>query len=274
MSVMLKPAKRIVRLLSGCFILFASIATAKNEQVTLSAFYYPPYMDESVASKGLFCELVKAAFKASDYDASFQFYPLSRSTHYVLSGKVMGQLGTKWNFPAKARENELISVPLFYYRVVGFYLKSQYQQINFSRLTDLQDYRIDVIRGSSDAQLLKNQHNLLVQEVSTGEQVLKRIHAKRADIGFMVELTGLSLIDKLYPNSQAQWVMTDDAIQGIWGQVVFSKKYPRVTQYVEAFRKGVNIIKDNGTYHSLFEKYYGSGKVPDIVTHAEPEQQP
>lgn len=244
------------------------LVPAHAEQVTLTAFDYPPYMDDSLPEKGLFCELVSEAYHAVGYDVSFEFYPLKRSTQYVIDGKALAQLGTEWNFPDEARKNDVQSVPLFYYRVVGFYLKDRFKTMSFKTLKELQGYRLGVIRGSSDAAILLGHPdlNLNIEEVTLMEQMFKKVYADRNDIGFAVELSGLTFIATHYPNEQDRWVMTEDAIQGILADVVFSKKYPDVERYLNAFKDGIQRIRDNGTYLRVFEKYYGTGKVPDVVS--------
>jgi len=252
-------------------IIFLAIATsfsAQAEKLLLSAFNYPPYMDESLPDKGVFCELVSAAYDAAGYKVEFQFYPLARSTKYVIDGKVMAQLGTEWNFPEQERSSSVTSVPLFYYRVVGFYLEDKFPDISFKSLQDLLPYRLGVIRGSSDAAILNSASGLGLdlEEVSRMDHLLKMVEAGRSDIAFMVELSGLSRINKLYPDRPTQWKMSEDAIQGIPAHVVFSNNYPGVIQYINAFRKGLEQIQQNGTYQKIFEKYYGEGKVPAIVS--------
>jgi polar amino acid transport system substrate-binding protein len=238
------------------------------EQIKLTAFDYPPYMNESLPGKGLFCELVSEAYQSVGYDVSFDFYPLNRSTQYVIEGKALGQLGTEWNFPEDARKNAVQSVPLFYYRVVGFYLNDRLSAISFKSLKDLQGYRLGVIRGSSDAAILLDhpELNLTVEAVSLMEQMFKKVDADRSDIGFTVELSGLTHIATHYPNEQDRWVMTQDAIQGILAQVVFSNKYKGSDKFMKALEEGIQRIRDNGTYLRVFKKYYGKRKVPDIVS--------
>lgn len=244
----------------------STASLARAEQLTLTAFDYPPYMDESLPSKGVFCELVTAAYKATGYDVSFRFYPLARSTQYVLSGAALGQLGTEWNFPSGTRETHIISVPLFYYRVVGFYRKDRFENIHFQSLSDLTGYRISVIRGSSDALTFKGLHSLNVEEVSHGEQMFKKLYANRSDIGFMAELSGISILKRDYPGQKDEWIATKDMIQGLVAQVVFSKKYQDVERYVKALQRGITIIRQNGVYTEILEKYYDKGRIPQGVT--------
>ncbi len=242
-------------------------SVAKNtEQIILTAFHYPPYMDESQPSGGVFCELVSAAYKASGYTVTYRFYPLMRSTKYVLSGTALGQLGTEWNFPEASRNKDITPVPLFYYRVVGFYRKDRFSNIRFSSLADLSNYRLGVILGSSDAQIFKTVHNLMVEEVSQGEQMFKKVQVNRNDIGFMAELSGLSILQRDYQDQLDQWVMTEDIIQGLVAQVVFSRKYPDAEKYIEALQSGIRTIRSNGTYTRIFEKYYGKGRLPAKVS--------
>jgi len=240
-------------------------APVQANQLTLTAFDYPPYMDQSLPSKGVFCELVAAAYKASGYEVHFRFYPLRRSTQYVMNGTVLGQLGTEWNFPATVRERAITPVPLFYYRVVGFYRTDYLKDIQFQSLADLQGYHLGVIRGSSDAQLFRGLHSLTVEEVSHGEQLFKKLVARRNDIGFMAELSGLSILHRSYPQQLEHWRQTDSIIQGLLAQVVFSKAYPHYDRYVAALQQGIRVIRNNGLYTRILEKYYGKGKVPDSV---------
>lgn len=252
--------------LSLLTISIISIIPAYGEKITLTAFDYPPYMDESLGKKGLFCELVSEAYKSVGYDVSFKFLPLMRSTHYVMKGEELAQLGTKWNFPKETNTSTIESVPLFYYRVVGFYLKDRFKSISFKTLNDLKAFRLGVIRGSSDAAILQGNPNLNLEEVSFMKQMFNKVYTNRNDIGFTVELSGLTFISKFYPKEKNRWVMSEDAIQGILADVVFSKKYPNAKTYINAFKKGVQKIRKNGTYHKVFEKYYGIGKVPSVVS--------
>ena len=239
--------------------------TASAEKMTVTAFDYPPYMDESQPGKGLFCELAYEAYKSVGYDVSFKFYPLKRSTNSVIEGRELAQLGTEWNFPEETRK-DIQALPMFYYRVAGFYLKDRFKEIKFKTLKDLRGYKLGVIRGSSDSAILKKDKELHVEEVGTMEQIFKKLYAGRNDIVFTVELSGLTYIDRNYPGETDRWGMTEDAVQGLIGQIVFSKKYPDYEKYMTKFEEGLNLIRKNGDYDRVFEKYYGKGKVPAVVS--------
>ena len=247
-------------------VMFA--APARAEQLTLTAFHYPPYMDESLPEKGMFCELVAAAYQSVGYTVSFIFYPGKRSTKYVTDGDVLAHLGSEMNFSEEARKNDVQSVRVFYFRAVGFYLKDRFKSISFKTLKDLQGYRLGVIRGASLSLLFKKypELNLSVEEVATMEQMFKKVYYDRSDIGFTVELSGRMFFAKYYPDEQDRWVITEDAVQGIFGDVVFSKKYPDSEKYLNAFKEGIQRIRDNGTYLRILEKYYGTGNVPAWVS--------
>lgn len=252
-----------------CFIIVIlsysiSFNASAEDKVTVSAFDYPPYMDESLPGKGLFCNLAYEAYKAVGYEASFKFFPLKRSTKYVSEGRELAQLGTEWNFPEESRK-DIQAVPMFYYRVVGFYLKDRHREIKFGTLRDLRGYRLGVIRGSSDSAILMKAKELRVEQSDTMEQLFKALWLDRRDIIFTVELSGLTFIAKNYPNDSERWVMTEDAVQGLVAQILFSKKYPNYGRYLEKFKEGLDLIRENGNYIRVFEKYYGKGRVPEAV---------
>lgn len=250
---------------------FTSSTVSAEEKITISAFDYPPYMDESRPEKGLFCELAYEAYKAVGYEASFKFYPLKRSTMYVMEGRELAQLGTEWNFPEESRKKDIHALPMFYYRVVGFYLKDRFREIKFKTLKDLRGYSIGVIRGSSDSAILMKDKELKVEEVNRMEQLFKKLYANRNDIVTTVELSGLAYLSENYPNEKDRCAMTEDAVQGLIGQIVFSNKYPNSQKYTDAFKEGLSLIRENGNYMKVFEKYYGAGKVPKVVSDIEKE---
>lgn len=147
-------------------------------------------------------------------------------------------------------------------------MKDQNKSITFKTLKDLKGYRIGVIRGAS-ASVLFNKYpelNLDYEEVNTMEQMFNKVYHGRSDIVFTVELSGRMFIAKHYPADQNRWVMTRDVVQGIYGDIVFSKKYPNGERYLAAFKKGFQQIRDNGIYLRILEKYYGKGQVPEWVT--------
>ncbi len=233
-----------------------------EDRPVIAVFDYPPYMDHTLPDKGLFCALADAAFRAGGASVDFQFFPLKRATAMVERGIALSQLGTIWNFPESSRK-ELEPVSMFYYRVVGFYLKDRHKNISFKKLGDLKNYKIGVMRGSSDAQALES---LDIEEFSSVEALFSRVWKSPVfDMVTLVELSGLWHIRKYYPDDTERWGMTEDAVQGLLGQNVFSKKHPYYEEYLDKFRKGLALIRENGEYHRIFESYYGKGKVPPVV---------
>lgn len=65
--------------------------------------------------------------------------------------------------------------------------------------------------------------------------------------------------------------MAEDILVGLTTHCVFSKQYPRYETYVEKFEEGLKLIKDNGTYFKIFEKYYGKGNVSADIGNIERE---
>lgn len=225
-----------------------------NKKIRLSAFHYPPYMDESLENKGLFCELILKAYELVGIEVEFDFYPLRRSTKYVIEGRSLAQLGTIWNFPESVR-SDLYPVPSFYYKILGFYLKTNYENIEFNNLEDLNKYRISTILGSSDEKLLKESGLLMINSVSTMEQLFKQVYLGRSDIAFAVKLSGIDTLKRYYLEDIEKWKITENYLQKIDAHVVFSKKYPNYLSYVEKLKKGLYLLKEKGKFYNIFQKY-------------------
>ena len=254
----------VLSIILAVFSYAVSLTVSAEEKVAVTAFNYPPYMDESLPEKGLFCELVYEAYKSVGYETSFIFYPLKRSTVYVAEGRELAQLGTEWNFPEESRK-DIHPVPLFFYRKMGFYLKDRFKKMKFKTLNDLKGYRLGAILGSSDSAILMKNKELQVEQVPTMEQMFKKLYAGRSDIVFAPELSALSFIKANYPNEVDRCAVTDDVLQDLLGQVIFSKKYPDYKKYLSKFQEGLNLIRDNGNYLKVLEKYYGKNNVPQEV---------
>jgi polar amino acid transport system substrate-binding protein len=244
-----------------------------EKTVTLSAHNYWPWLDDAHPQKGLFGELASEAYKAVGYEAVFRFYPLARSTAYVLTVKELEKLGSQRHFLDKSGNvsPDIQAIPVFWLKMVGFYLKDHFRDIRFTTLKDLRGYRIGVIRGGMDTAILQRDEELTLEEVNTLEQLFKKLYAGRNDIVFVADLSGQTTISKLFPDDRDRFVMTEDILAGTTADCVFSKKYPNYETYVEKFEEGLNLIKENGTYFKIFEKYYGEGNVPADISDIEKE---
>lgn len=255
MEVSMKGIISIFLIILSINIIASEKVEIDKKEIKLSVFHYPPYMDKNLENNGLFCELILEAYKAVGIEVEFNFYPLRRSTQYVIEGRSLGQLGTIWNFPIEEKDN-LYFVPIFYYKIVGFYLKKNYKTIEIKNLNELRKYRISVILGSSDEQVLKSNENLIVESVSNMEQLFKQVYLGRSDIAFAVELSGINTLKNYYPKEIKKWGITEDYIQKINAHVVFSKKYPSCVEYAEKLKLGLMLIKENGIFSKIFKKYY------------------
>lgn len=230
-----------------------------EKQVVLSTFNYSPYMDESLPSKGMFPEIAVKAYQAVGYDAVIKFYPLKRSIYNIKKGLEMAELGTLRHYDPE----EVEAVPVFYCKIVGFYKKDKYEVIRFKTLKDLRGYRIGVYSGGSDYNLLKADETLDVEGVNSIKQLFFKIfYADRQDIVFVTDLAGISFISKYFHESRNTWSMTDDVLLGFVAHVCFSKKYPKYKPYMDKFKEGLDIISKNGELYTIYESYFGKGKVP------------
>lgn len=135
-------------------------------------------------------------------------------------------------------------------------MKKNYKTIEIKNLNELRKYRISVILGSSDEQVLKSNENLIVESVSNMEQLFKQVYLGRSDIAFAVELSGINTLKNYYPKEIKKWGITEDYIQKINAHVVFSKKYPSCVEYAEKLKLGLMLIKENGIFSKIFKKYY------------------
>ena len=245
---------RILRILFCVLMAGSSVA---NEKIVVAAFEYPPIYQDG-KNKGLSGDIVVAAFKAANIDVDMHFFPVSRMVLAVSQGQAVCGIGGTVLFaaPDVAPNVTVTSVVQYVYQTFLYDTRRFPHGLAFESLADMAQYRIGVLRGSGIMKFLEKTRELTFYPGSAHEGAAKQLQQRRIDAWAIVDLTGLMVMNSLFPDEAAHYRYSRAFNLGDVSLVCSKKRDPE-DKYGTKFRAGLASIKKNGTYMQIMAKYYG-----------------
>lgn len=237
--------------------LSAPAAYAQSESIVLETFEYPPIYQNST-KPGLACELVIAAFQASETAVQLSFVPVKRMISDVASGTVIAGIGGQILFEEPGIQNRVRYSAEVMYVVQTFMYDSRHFPggLAYRSLEELAQYRIGVLNGSGIMRFLENSDRISLIPNSIHEGSAKQLYHDRIDLWAIVDLTGAMYMKQLYPLEQRFYRFTKPYNLGDVS-VVFSAAADPEGLWQRRFEEGLAHIKQNGTYLHIMADYYG-----------------
>jgi polar amino acid transport system substrate-binding protein len=236
---------------------------AAPTKLEIATFDYPPYMGENKISKeGVLCELTRAALKVSGEDVEIHSYPVKRAMSAITDNETFAYIGLISNFDDATRTN-LQEFPLMNIKFVLFYLKEKFPDgFNYTSFQELKPYTLGVLMGGITEKVGK-QNNLNIEPVPNLDQVFKKLEAKRNDFAVAVDLSGMFLIEEIFPKEKDHFTFNSTKpFVSSKGSLILNKKHPEYASQLAKLKEGLKTIYKNGTWLQILENYYGKGRVP------------
>lgn len=243
----------INRVLVSLFGLVVSYMIQANERplVQLVTTVYPPYHDPSLNNSGFQDEIVKEAFQRAGYQAEINYMVWARVMREGRRGVVDGIVGL-WKRSERLKDFAY-SMPIGRNEVVFFKLIGK--RINFQNYQDLKPYVIGVVRGYVNPPEIDNADYLSKEIVDNNIQAFKMLLDKRIDIAILDKNVGNYLINLHFPEkaNQLEWVSPVSNIEIQY--VGFSKRAENYQKKLRDFNRGLEEIKQDGTYQRILMKH-------------------
>lgn len=99
--------------------------------------------------------------------------------------------------------------------------------------------------------------SLSSQSISTYKEGLHRV-----DLVAAVDLSGWTILQKLYPEEVNNFAAVDKPIMEALASIMFLKEN---TELITDFQKGLRIILGNGVYDTVLTDYYGSNEAKALA---------
>ncbi|PCE65129.1 ABC transporter substrate-binding protein [Salinivibrio sp. YCSC6] len=219
------------------------IVTAVNDA-------WPPYVTRDTAKPGFSVEVVTAALSTQGYDTKFLLFPWARGLYEVRNGRI-DLITTTWYTDARS-EFLLYSDPYFATNIDIMMRKDT--AFNFTGPDSLTGKRVaSVLEYGYEPWFLDADYFQRVETTSLRSS-LQMLAAKRVDLAvgnrFVMqhELEPLNLDADDFHFSPTPMIK-----QHI--HVTAGKANPKAQEYIQAFNRGLEIIKRNGTFDDLKQKY-------------------
>lgn len=248
---MLRTSKRLYLILT--LFLLAALPTLAQKTVKIGTGEYAPYTSQSMSGNGFFAEIATAAFKAVDITPEYAFYPWNRCSYLLENNKLFAIMPYAVTEERKEKFNFSDKVAASTGRF--FYLQSRFPQgIGFEEWEDLQDLTLGGTRGYWYEETFE-EAGLNVDYTSSDNTNLKKLEGGRIDAFIMNELQGRAMIKENYPNKQDAFAVSEKPADQSWLRLMIAPDYPNSGELTREFNRGLQRIKDNGTYDQILQKY-------------------
>ncbi len=211
-----------------------------------------PYCGPSLPNYGIVPEIVNAAYAETAYKPEFETMSWSRAIGAVKDGKFDAVCTASYS-EERARIYRFSDYHLES-RIVFF--KRRDSDISWKNLKSLIPYRIIVLKGYNYSPSFDRADYL--QKVTSRSEVLgfKKLFYKQADLLIMDRLVGLYTIrEKLIGREQEAFDYISPPLCTNKRYMMFSPESQNVSQKIEAFNRGLKIIRKNGELMRILKKY-------------------
>lgn len=239
------------------FFISTGACFAKDIQVVFATGEWPPFSSESLPEYGRATALVSAICKASGIEPVYKFFPWKRAELKVAEGEIFAAF--PYAISDERKDFYDFSEPLFYGVNVFMYYDQNPKTTSlpsYDTVGDLRGYRIGGISGS----FLTSAFNRVGVEFETTTSIDQSIHklvAGRLDLCIDDRVVLYDAVQRLYPDKIDQFKFLPKSFgRNTPTGLLVSRRYPGAGKILEQFNKGLAIIKQNGTYDRIIEKYH------------------
>lgn len=222
-------------------------------QLTLTAQYYPPYID-SAAPDAPLTQIVTSAFRLANVDVTLAEVPNNRAISGVMQGLYEGSYG--WGHTAERAEKLLYSArPIFDLRVVFFHRNGE--EFSWERLNDLRSKTIGVVQGnfySPEFSSLQASGALKTDVAPSDISNFRKLLSGRVDLIPIDAGTGQLILQKHFTAAERNRLsMQNKAIAVVPVYVVIHKKLPRAAELIRRFDAGFQQLSESGQLAKILE---------------------
>ena len=240
-----------MKVTSLCLIVLLTFLSWTSGAKTLTAAQdpWPPFVT-SEAPHGLSVELVSAALETQGYQLEFQIMPWARALSEVQTGNIDLLIAT-W-FTEQRTRNFAYSDHYLYNQIKFITLPTN--TFEYSGLDSLAGKRVGTVRGYGYGDDFLNSTLFNRSEANDLISNLRRLEAGRIDVTLEDELVARSLMsDNGFDANNYRFTASSLSTNSL--HVTSGLANPNASEYIEAFNKGLQKIKANGTFDKILRKY-------------------
>lgn len=224
--------------------------TASAATITAAQDPWPPFVQQDQMNKGISVEIVTEAFKTQGYDVDFKIMPWTRALNDVREGRVDVLVATWFTQERTAYLN--YSTP--YLENSLKFIKRKGDGFEYQGLDSLSGKNVGIVRNYGYGDDFLNATNFNKPEANDLISNAKKLLANRIDLTLEDELVAKSMLSGAGMNLD-DFEFSQNAISNNPLHVTAGLANARNAEIIDAFNRGLNEIKANGTFDNILRKY-------------------
>lgn len=241
-----------------CSLIFPQSLTAR-ELVVLTG-EWKPFVSSDLENDGFLAEVVQKAFETVDIETVVQFAPWPRCEAAIRHGKE--PVTFPYTETVERSAFALFSDTIATSRTVFFYNRKKMKPFRYTGLDQLEPFLVGGIRGYFYLPRLKKA-GLNIDYSENEEDAIKKLFYGRVDLVLLNELVGWNIINTTYSGRTETFDVFENAYDTNDLRLMASKNHPDGASILKGFNKGLRIIKSNGVYRRILEKF----DIPETAGH-------
>jgi len=237
-------------------LLFSGTSSAEEIRVVFATGEWPPFSSKHLPEYGRASALVSAICKAAGINPVYEFYPWKRAELRVAKGEIFAA------FPYAISEERKgsydFSDALFHgVNMFLYYDRNQRTKsaIKYDTIDDLRGYRIGVISGSFLSSNFEKA-NLNYESTTSIDQSIHKLVVGRLDFCIDDRVVLYDAIQRLYSDKKNHFSFLPKPFgKKTPTGLLVSRTFPEAQRILDKFNKGLAIIKENGEYDRILQKY-------------------
>lgn len=242
--------KRMV-IISLFMVLFASSLVAQSKKIVAAADPYPPFVDPTLPRQGLSLELAREAFKTQGYDLEFKQVPWARAEAGLVAGDY-DIIPDAWMTDAR-KKTQLFSVS--YAENSVKFIKRKGDPFEFNGLPSLKGKTVGVVRDYNYGDAFLNDPGFKREAVDALLTNIDKLVLGRIDLTLEDEIVASSLVSRKDQKLLDKLEFTKNALATNKLYITSGLSNPRHQEIIDAFNKGLAVIKKNGSYAKILKSY-------------------
>ena len=241
--------KFLIALLVG--LLAASGAEAEGKKITAAADPWPPFIDPRSPTQGLSMEILRAAVGPQGYEVELHFMPWSQVEERVTAGEI-DVIPHTWTTEER-RKHLLFSEPYAVNEVK--FVKRKGDPFEYEGIESLSGKTVGIVRGYGYPETFKGATNFRRREANDTLSNVKRLVFGLVDLTLEDRIVLVDTLRKSDPALLDEIELTKNSLSTQTLSVSCALVNPRCQEIIDAFNRGFEEIKANGTLERILAGY-------------------
>ena len=223
-----------------------------EERVSLATLNWAPYVGRDLPDLGFTSEIVRRAFERAGYRVEITFMPWARVLRRVARGD-SDAMYPAYHSADRARTFALSNPFAWSYLV--FYKRVE-AEIDYTRLRDLEGYRIGVVRGYVNSPAFDRAGYLTKEPTDNDESNLRKLLRGRIDLAVIDLYTARHLLEHRIPGGAGRLEPLEPPLQVKPLFLGVSKRVPAYRTVVADFNRALSGMTSEGVLEEIRRKHH------------------